>query len=221
MDSFELNKIIGAILGTLLFVMGVGFLAESIYHPSATGPGYALPEPEGGGEEGGGGEEAPAVSIGTLLAAADATQGADRWDTLPPTLWAGGDTARAWGSGPDRVFRVRQSQASPVEQYDGASWRTALDRHATDLHGAGPNDVWFATSSAVVHYDGRGFVDLPIPLALSAGPVTGVPSGSGIRQLSPTTTFSVSFVSPDRGLFARQQEPVSFGITMPRGLFHG
>ena len=78
MDSFELNKIIGAILGTLLFVMGVGFLAESIYHPSATGPGYALPEPEGGGEEGGGGEEAPAVSIGTLLAAADATQGADQ-----------------------------------------------------------------------------------------------------------------------------------------------
>ena len=33
MDSFELNKIIGAVLGTLLFVMGVGFLAEAIYHP--------------------------------------------------------------------------------------------------------------------------------------------------------------------------------------------
>ena len=39
MDSFELNKIIGASLGTLLFVMGVGFLAEAIYHPAATGPG--------------------------------------------------------------------------------------------------------------------------------------------------------------------------------------
>ena len=50
MDSFELNKIIGAILGTLLFVMGVGFLAESIYHPTAAGAGYNLPEPEGGGE---------------------------------------------------------------------------------------------------------------------------------------------------------------------------
>ena len=46
MDSFELNKIIGAILGTLLFVMGVGFLAEAIYHPvEGAGPGYALPEP--------------------------------------------------------------------------------------------------------------------------------------------------------------------------------
>ena len=77
MDSFELNKIIGAILGTLLFVMGVGFLAEAIYHPNATGPGYALPEPEGG-EGGNGGEETPAVSIGTLLAAADPVQGADQ-----------------------------------------------------------------------------------------------------------------------------------------------
>src|SRR5690606_13488636 len=77
MDSFELNKILGAILGTLLFVMGVGFLAEAIYHPAAAGPGYALPEPEGGGETGGG-EEAPVVSIGTLLASADATQGAEQ-----------------------------------------------------------------------------------------------------------------------------------------------
>jgi cytochrome c len=77
MDSFELNKIIGAILGTLLFVMGVGFLAEAIYHPVAAGPGYALPEPEGG-DQGNGGEEAPVVSIGTLLAAADPAQGADQ-----------------------------------------------------------------------------------------------------------------------------------------------
>jgi cytochrome c len=78
MDSFELNKIIGAILGTLLFVMGVGFLAEAIYHPVAAGPGYALPEPEGGDHSNGGGEETPAISIGTLLAAADATLGADQ-----------------------------------------------------------------------------------------------------------------------------------------------
>lgn len=76
MDSFELNKIIGAILGTLLFVMGVGFLAEGIYHPiEDRGVGYALPEPEAGT---GGGEaepEAPAVPLGVLLASADVSQG--------------------------------------------------------------------------------------------------------------------------------------------------
>jgi cytochrome c len=76
MDSFQLNKIIGAILGTLLFVMGVGFLAEAIYHPiEGRGAGYALPEPETAEA---GGTEAPAVAevpLAVLLASADATQG--------------------------------------------------------------------------------------------------------------------------------------------------
>lgn len=75
MDSFELNKIIGAILGTLLFVMGAGFIAEAIYAPiEGRGPGYELPEPEAlpGGEEV---AEAPQVSLGTLLAGANVAQG--------------------------------------------------------------------------------------------------------------------------------------------------
>src|SRR6185436_2480950 len=76
MDSFELNKIIGAILGTLLFVMGVGFLAEAIYHPAKSGPGYEL---AGGGGEGGDDgptpPDKPVVSIGTLLASADPVAG--------------------------------------------------------------------------------------------------------------------------------------------------
>ncbi|MHA6298653.1 c-type cytochrome [Devosia sp. CAU 1758] len=76
MDSFELNKIIGAVLGTLLFVMGVGFLAEAIYHPIENrGPGYALPEPEVA-EGGAVVEEAPAVPLGVLLASASVDRGA-------------------------------------------------------------------------------------------------------------------------------------------------
>ena len=77
MDSFELNKIFGAILGTLLFVMGVGFLAEAIYHPiEGRGPGYALPA----AEEAGHGDEAEApveavTPLPVLLASADAAQG--------------------------------------------------------------------------------------------------------------------------------------------------
>lgn len=75
MDSFELNKIIGAILGTLLFVMGAGFLAEAIYHPiEGRGPGYTLPEPEGT-EGSGPAEPEVVVDIGTLLASADIAQG--------------------------------------------------------------------------------------------------------------------------------------------------
>jgi cytochrome c len=75
MDSFELNKIIGAILGTLLFVMGIGFAAEAIYAPKAAAPGFTLPVPEG--SEHGAEPEAPAaaVPIGVLLASADAAAG--------------------------------------------------------------------------------------------------------------------------------------------------
>jgi cytochrome c len=77
--DFELNKILGAILGTLLFVMGIGFLAEAIYEPiKGAGPGYALPEPQvdtGTGDDGS--VTTPQVAdIGTLLAAADPTAGA-------------------------------------------------------------------------------------------------------------------------------------------------
>jgi cytochrome c len=75
MDSFELNKIIGAILGTLLFVMGIGFIAEAIYEPSASGPGYALPEPKADQTADNGAPAAAAVDIGTLLAKADPKAG--------------------------------------------------------------------------------------------------------------------------------------------------
>ena len=77
MDSFELNKIMGAVLGTLLFVMGAGFVAEAVYHPiEDNGPGYALPEPElvAGGAPAE--AEAPAVPLGVLLASADVERGA-------------------------------------------------------------------------------------------------------------------------------------------------
>ena len=76
MDSFELNKIIGAILGTLLFIMGVGFLAEAIYHPiEGRGPGYTLPEPEVA-EAGGVVEEAaPVTPLPVLLASASVSDG--------------------------------------------------------------------------------------------------------------------------------------------------
>lgn len=74
MDSFEWNKVIGAILGTLLFVMGIGYIAEAIYAPAdRPGGGYALPEPEG--TDHGGGEPEPEVPLAVLLASASAEAG--------------------------------------------------------------------------------------------------------------------------------------------------
>ncbi len=74
--SFELNKIAGAILGTLLLVMGLGFLAEAIYAPiEGRGPGYALPEPEEGGAVEGP-VEVEATPLPILLASASVDDGA-------------------------------------------------------------------------------------------------------------------------------------------------
>ena len=76
MNSFELNKIIGAVLGTLLFVMGVGFVAEAIYAPIENrSAGYALPEPETGVEVAAE-PEAVEEPLAVLLASASAEQGA-------------------------------------------------------------------------------------------------------------------------------------------------
>lgn len=73
MDSFEVNKVLGALLGTLIFVMAFGFIAESLYEPVEDhGVGYALPEPEGTET---GPAAAPEVPLGIRLAASDADDG--------------------------------------------------------------------------------------------------------------------------------------------------
>jgi cytochrome c len=46
MDSFELNKIAGAILGTLVFVLGLNILTGIVFTPKKPAiPGYDLPAP--------------------------------------------------------------------------------------------------------------------------------------------------------------------------------
>lgn len=77
MNSFEANKIIGAVLGTLVFVMGVGFIADEIYAPiEGHGAGYALPEPTAEGEAGVV-EEASVAPIAARMQTASAEAGAD------------------------------------------------------------------------------------------------------------------------------------------------
>ncbi|ESR25540.1 c-type cytochrome [Lutibaculum baratangense] len=75
MDSFEFNKIAGAVLGTLLATMAIGVLGEALFHAEAPEqPGWAVAVPEAG--EGGAGpaeEEGPQLAV--LLASADASAG--------------------------------------------------------------------------------------------------------------------------------------------------
>lgn len=77
MNSFEFNKIAGAVLGTGLLALGLNSLSGMIYHsPEPEKPGYLIEvaEASAGGESAGGGETATA-SLGTLLAAADPKKG--------------------------------------------------------------------------------------------------------------------------------------------------
>ena len=78
MDSFEWNKIIGAVLGTAIFIFVVRVVAENIYEPEKPEkPGYVV---EGVAETpAGGGAAAPVEEAmpdwGTVLASADAAGG--------------------------------------------------------------------------------------------------------------------------------------------------
>ena|SRR5512146_1047970 len=77
MDSFEWNKIIGAVLGTAIFIFVVRQAAEVIYEPETPAkPGYVV---EGVAESTGGAPAAPVAETmpdwGTVLPAADVAAG--------------------------------------------------------------------------------------------------------------------------------------------------
>ena len=76
MDSFELNKIAGAVLGSLLFIMGLGVISDALFAaPHMAKPGYALPAAEAA--QGGPAAAAPEVvtPLPVLLAKADPKKG--------------------------------------------------------------------------------------------------------------------------------------------------
>lgn len=78
MDSFEFNKMAGAVLGSALVVLGLSQLSGVIYHaetPEKQGFIIEVAEATTGGEENGGGESPVAESLGALLAKADAEKG--------------------------------------------------------------------------------------------------------------------------------------------------
>ncbi len=76
MDSFELNKIAGAVLAVLLFAMGANVLSSILFAPKKAGQmGYALPEPEPQAAAAGAQAAAPAEPLPVLLAKADPAKG--------------------------------------------------------------------------------------------------------------------------------------------------
>jgi cytochrome c len=77
MDSFELNKVLGAILGTCLFLLAINIAAGAIFAPTKPAkPGYEIAVPgQKPGEEGKPPQQEPQQSIEQLLANADVGRG--------------------------------------------------------------------------------------------------------------------------------------------------
>jgi len=77
MNWIDLQKIFGAVLGTLLFIMAGGFLAETVYHPSAgAGGGYTLEVADDGhGRDDGEEAVVEETPLAVLLANADVASG--------------------------------------------------------------------------------------------------------------------------------------------------
>jgi cytochrome c len=74
--SLEFNKVAGAVLGSLVFAMGVGFVAELIFHvdPPET-PGFQVAVAEDAPAEAGGEEASGEEPIAVRLASADEARG--------------------------------------------------------------------------------------------------------------------------------------------------
>ena len=76
MDSFEFNKIAGAVLATALVVFGLKELSATVYHSETPEkPGCAIEVAEVGATGEAQAATGPAVSLGTLLASADPAKG--------------------------------------------------------------------------------------------------------------------------------------------------
>lgn len=80
MDSFEWNKIVGAVLGTLLFIVAVRIAADFVFFvPPPAKPGYVVqgvPATSASGASAQPAEE-PLPDFGTVLKTADAAKGKD------------------------------------------------------------------------------------------------------------------------------------------------
>lgn len=76
MDSFEFNKIAGAILGTLLLTMALGLFSGFVFAPRvAEKPGYELPDAPAEEAAAAPADKAPAQPLPILLAKADVAKG--------------------------------------------------------------------------------------------------------------------------------------------------
>jgi len=149
MDSFEWNKIFGAVLFALLFSFGLNIVSETIFEaerPETPGYVIAVAEPEAGaGEEG---EAAPAATqpIGVLLASADPAAGEASAKKCA--------TCHTFGQGePNKVGpNLWETVNRPIAAHEGYEFSEALRAYAAEAQ------TWTFENLNAFLYDPKGTV---------------------------------------------------------------
>ena len=194
MDSFELNKILGALLGTCLVLLAVHIASGAIFAPPiAAKPGYVIEvkQEQPGGKEGG---PAPAqqVPFDTLLASASPQRGAQiaRQCELCHNLGKGQGTK----IGPDLYGVVGRDIASePGFNYSAAlkakkgKWtfdtlNPWIANPRADVPGTAMTFAGISNekqrADLVAYLNSNSDNPLPLPTAAQAQPAAGNPSAS-------------------------------------------
>ncbi len=127
MDSFEFNKLAGAFLGVVFFVMTLGLVTDALFHQEKVEtPGFAIVAAEGDAPAEGG-AEAPAelAPIGPLLASADVAAGEIVFKKCAAChSWEEGGANK---TGPNLWNIVNR----PMASHEGFGYSAALREHAS------------------------------------------------------------------------------------------
>lgn len=161
MDSFEFNKLIGALLGTVFIVFTIGLLSDGIFaSPHPEKPGYGIEAPDEEASAAGGAPVAEEKPIAVLLASADATAGAAVFKKCQACH--SGEKGGPNKVGPDLWAIVDR----PVAAHEGFAYSAAMKEFAK-----GGSELWtydnlnhFLTSpKALVKGTAMGFAGLKKP----------------------------------------------------------
>lgn len=162
MDSFQLNKMAGAFLGTVFIVMSIGIASDALFdNPAPEKPGYIIEAAEASvGEAVAGGEPATIELIAPLLATADAKAGETVFKKCAACHTS--DNGGANKVGPNLWNIVNR----PVASHAGFGYSAALKEYS-----AGGATIWdyeklssfIAAPKATVKGTAMGFAGLKKP----------------------------------------------------------
>jgi len=201
MDSFELNKVLGALLGTCLVLLALNIAANAVFAPHAPAkPGYEVAvqeEPAGGAA---GGQQAPADEpLPVRLASADVARGeTSAKKCVACHTFEKGEPNRVgpnlWGV----VGRQKASEAgfnySAAMKAQKGNWTLEdLDKYLTNPRGAVPGtNMTFAglprgkeRADLLAYLNGKADNPAPLPKAAEAAPVPGRQAGALVDAPKP------------------------------------